>query len=272
MAVIEAPQAAPCRRSDRTPGRSQGSSRGRSAPALRRHQGRHGSRSFQRSGALAADRLARLRSQHILRDTYSSDERPIEEWEEFASFAEQSQLNREIVAEKKAIEQVVVPEAQGTRAKTFIGIGAMGLILASSRAGTSRCAARATTPSRSRRTTESTSNPPAVSRGKARKRAGGAPEWPGRVPVLAGGMSCERRAPSTSKRSASAGQGAGRSDRRSVRLGAQQRKLHRGCGTPGSMHVNVCAAVQNGHAVGVTVTTEPPNGGIANCIRRPFAA
>ena len=52
-------------------------------------------------------------SRHILRDTFSSDERPIEEWEEFAPFAEQSKLNREIVAEKKAIEQVVVAEAQG---------------------------------------------------------------------------------------------------------------------------------------------------------------
>ena len=29
------------------------------------------------------------------------------------------------------------------------------------------------------------------------------------------------------------------------------------CGTPRSMHVNVCAAVQNGRAVGVTVTTDP---------------
>ena len=39
-----------------------------------------------------------------------------------------------------------------------------------------------------------------------------------------------------------------------------------GCGTPGSMHVTVCAAVQNGHAVGVTITTEPHNAGISNCI------
>jgi hypothetical protein len=39
-----------------------------------------------------------------------------------------------------------------------------------------------------------------------------------------------------------------------------------GCGAPQSMHVNVCAAVQNGRAVGVTVTTEPPNGGVANCV------
>jgi hypothetical protein len=39
-----------------------------------------------------------------------------------------------------------------------------------------------------------------------------------------------------------------------------------GCGTPGSMRVNVCAAVQNGRAVGVTVTTEPPSGAITSCV------
>jgi hypothetical protein len=38
------------------------------------------------------------------------------------------------------------------------------------------------------------------------------------------------------------------------------------CGAPLSMHVNVCAAVQNGRARGVTVTTEPPDGAISNCI------
>jgi hypothetical protein len=32
------------------------------------------------------------------------------------------------------------------------------------------------------------------------------------------------------------------------------------------MKVTVCAAVQNGHAVGVTITTEPPNSGISSCI------
>jgi hypothetical protein len=39
------------------------------------------------------------------------------------------------------------------------------------------------------------------------------------------------------------------------------------CGVPPSMSVSICAAVQNGRAVGVTVRTDPPNGGIAGCIR-----
>jgi hypothetical protein len=32
------------------------------------------------------------------------------------------------------------------------------------------------------------------------------------------------------------------------------------------MSVNVCAAVQNGRAVGVTVTTNPASPGIASCV------
>ena len=32
------------------------------------------------------------------------------------------------------------------------------------------------------------------------------------------------------------------------------------------MGVNICAAVQNGRAVGVTVTTTPSNPGIASCV------
>ena len=38
------------------------------------------------------------------------------------------------------------------------------------------------------------------------------------------------------------------------------------CSVPRSMAVTICAAVQNGRAVGVTVRTKPANGGIASCI------
>ncbi|MBM4358175.1 MAG: hypothetical protein FJ096_08690 [Deltaproteobacteria bacterium] len=53
--------------------------------------------------------------------------------------------------------------------------------------------------------------------------------------------------------------------------GAYGAVLNRGdylnaCGVPPSMAVSICAAVQNGRAVGVTVSTTPPNGGIARCI------
>ena len=40
------------------------------------------------------------------------------------------------------------------------------------------------------------------------------------------------------------------------------------CGVPSSMAVSICAAVQNGRAVGVSVSTNPRNPGIASCITR----
>jgi len=40
----------------------------------------------------------------------------------------------------------------------------------------------------------------------------------------------------------------------------------RHCGVPGSMGVRICAAVQNGQAVGVTVTTSPRSGKVGRCI------
>ena len=41
-----------------------------------------------------------------------------------------------------------------------------------------------------------------------------------------------------------------------------------GCGVPESMAVDVCAAVQNGRARGVTVRTKPKNAGIERCVAR----
>ena len=39
-----------------------------------------------------------------------------------------------------------------------------------------------------------------------------------------------------------------------------------GCGLPSSTAVDVCVAVQNGRAVGVTVRTKPSSPGAASCI------
>lgn len=38
------------------------------------------------------------------------------------------------------------------------------------------------------------------------------------------------------------------------------------CGAPDDMHVTVRVAVSNGHAVGVTVATHPPNDTVARCV------
>jgi hypothetical protein len=40
------------------------------------------------------------------------------------------------------------------------------------------------------------------------------------------------------------------------------------CGAPNDMKVTVRTAVKGGRAVGVSVTTNPPNGAVASCIDR----
>ena len=40
------------------------------------------------------------------------------------------------------------------------------------------------------------------------------------------------------------------------------------CGAPDSMHVTVKVAIKMGRAIGVSVYTTPPNGGVAGCVDR----
>lgn len=44
------------------------------------------------------------------------------------------------------------------------------------------------------------------------------------------------------------------------------------CNVPSEMTLKICAAVQNGKAAGVTVTTDPVDGDIADCVRTQVAA
>jgi hypothetical protein len=204
---------------------------------------------------------------NILRDTYSSDEKPIEEWEEFAPFAEQSQLNREIVAEKKAIEQVVVEEAKGTRYKTLVGVGALVVILGGLAVWFFKVRG-------ARNDAIAVEGEQGINiesagglKGEGKKAGARVGTGPGGIPILAGGMSCEQ-ARARYIEEINIGGARGQAD---LTAGQFAGVLNNGayivaCGTPQSMHVNVCAAVQNGRAVGVTVTTDPPNGGIASCI------
>ena len=38
------------------------------------------------------------------------------------------------------------------------------------------------------------------------------------------------------------------------------------CGVPDTTSIRICAAVQHGRAVGVTVSTNPPSGAVQRCI------
>jgi hypothetical protein len=205
---------------------------------------------------------------HVLRDTVSSDELPIEEWAEFAPFAEHAKLHREIVAEKKAIARVVVEEAKGTRTKTFVGVIGLAVIL--SAIGIWFFKVRG-----ARKDTFDIQGEDGIAvesagglKGAAQKKPGGRiGTGPGGIPILAGGMSCEQ-ARARYVEEINIGGPKGQADLTAGQLGAV---LNNGsyivaCGTPQSMHVSVCAAIQNGRAVGVTVRTDPPSGGIAGCI------
>jgi hypothetical protein len=88
----------------------------------------------------------------------------------------------------------------------------------------------------------------------------------GGYPILGGGQSCESaQAAYVEEMSMSGG---GQKDITGGQYGAV---LNRGgyfahCGVPDSMSLNICAAVQNGRAVGVTVHTKPPDRRIQACV------
>src|SRR6266542_1193097 len=132
-------------------------------------------------------------AKHILRDTYSSDEKPIEEWEEFAPFAVQSKLHREIRAEKRAIERVVKAEAKDTRAKTMFGVGAIAVILLG--LGVWYFKVRGAKNDNIAVAGDLGINVESAGGLKGEGKKGGgrvAGRGPGGIPILSGGMSCEQ--------------------------------------------------------------------------------
>jgi hypothetical protein len=208
---------------------------------------------------------------HVLRDAFSNDERPIKDWEEFAPFAEQAKLHREVVAEKKELERAVVAETRGNR-RTMVVAGASLAAVAALLVGwqlTSRGL-------RQDAISVAADHGVAVEtdaglKGAVRKTPSGgggvAAAAGGNYPVLSGGMSCEA-AQEKYVQEINIGGSKGPADLTAGQFGSI---LNNGsyvvaCGTPQSTHVHVCAAVQNGRAVGVTVTTDPPSPGIASCI------
>lgn len=208
-----------------------------------------------------------------LRDTISNDERLIREWEEFEPFAQQAKVNRDIVQEKKALDAVVHAEKTGMQYKALIGAAVIGLIAAAGLGYWARERAN-----RERELAIQGDSADLVDSdaglGSSKKQGGGAfvgggavAGGGGKFPSVAGGKSCESAIASYNEQYTIGG-GEGKPD---LTAGAYGNVLNRGsylnaCGVPSNMAVSVCAAVQNGQAVGVTVTTKPSNPGIASCI------
>jgi eukaryotic-like serine/threonine-protein kinase len=205
----------------------------------------------------------------ILRDAFSKDERQIKDWEEFAPFAEHARLNRDIKAEKAALERVVVQESRSTRGKAFIGIALVGALIAA--AAVWFLTVRGQKSDDIAVQGETATNievDSGLNVAKSKRKGGGRVVGnSGGIPILAGGGSCESAQAAYIEEMSVAGP-RGQAD---LTQGQYASVLNRGtyfghCGVPDSMSVNICAAVQNGRAVGVTVTTNPRNGKVSSCV------
>jgi eukaryotic-like serine/threonine-protein kinase len=206
----------------------------------------------------------------VVRDSLSQDERAIKDWEEFAPFAENARLSRDVVAEKAAIERVVVQESRSTRGKTLIGILGVGALLIV--AGLWFLKARANRVDEVAVQVDSQSNietDAGLNSSKSHKGGGGGHivGHSGAFPILGGGQSCEA-AQASYVEEMSVGGPRGQAD---ITGGQYSSILNRGsyfahCGVPDSASISICAAVQNGRAVGVTVVLNPRNRGAEGCI------
>jgi hypothetical protein len=207
----------------------------------------------------------------VLRDAFSKDERAIKDWEEFAPFAEHARLHRDIKAEKVALERVVAQETRSTRGKAFLGIAALGGIVALGAvwfltvrgSRSDEIAVHGETATNVE--TDSGLNVPKSARGGGR---GGVVGRSGNYPIIGGGASCES-AQAAYVEEYKIGQGSNMPA--DLTANAYGSVLNRGtyfghCGVPSSMTVSICAAVQNGRAVGVSVSTTPRDGRISSCV------
>jgi hypothetical protein len=207
----------------------------------------------------------------FLRDTLGKEERPLKDWDEFAPFAEQAKLHREIKAEKVELEKNIESERKSTTSKAVIGVAS--LIAITGLVGGIVLKARGT-----RDDTVSIQGDSAVNvetngglKGATTAKAGAAGPGgrlatAGGFPVLPGGLSCEGAQAKYSEEMKIGDKGAPDLTQGQFSAVLGKGSYLNSCGVPSSTEVNICAAVQNGRAVGVTVTMNPPNPGQASCV------
>lgn len=218
---------------------------------------------------------------HLLRDSVTSAEKPIAEWEEFSLFAEQAGLNREIKQERRALERVVSAERHRQYWKVLIGATLLAMIGAAGAAWWVKKRAREKYEQTVRadeasnvETDEALRQKQKEAEEEAKKKGGGGAVQPGSggggYPQVAGGGCMDAKnkyIEDYSQRGVPPDLTAGAYNN----VLANGTKMLAACGVPDTMTVSVCVAVQNGHAVGTTVTTTPSNPSIAGCVRAQVA-
>ncbi len=204
----------------------------------------------------------------VVRDSLSKDERAIKDWDEFAPFAENARLSRDIKAEKAAIERVVVQESRSTRGKALIGVLGVGALLIVAGLWFLKVRANRSDDVAVQVDTQSNIETDAgLNSGKSKKGGGRVVGHSGGFPILGGGQSCEA-AQASYVEEMNVGGPRGQAD---ITGGQYAAILNRGsyfahCGVSDSAKISICAAVQNGRAVGVTVVLNPRNRGAEGCI------
>jgi hypothetical protein len=204
----------------------------------------------------------------ILRDELTGGAKTIDEWEEFAPFAQHARMHRDIAREKKEVAIVEKAEKKAGAAKFIVGIiVAVGLLSVGvffiwKNVGSRKDGG------------DLSDDPSAVDLSgggslKGAKKAGaGGRGVGGAGGGFVGGMSYEQ-ALATNNQEITMG-GKGGPDLSDGQLSAPMKNASfiSGCGAPDSMKVTVRVAIKNGHAVGVSVYTNPPNPAVAGCVDR----
>jgi hypothetical protein len=201
---------------------------------------------------------------HRITDTVEQRAALINEWPPFSLFAEHAKRQRELEKRKKVIGQIAAAETTRSRSKTVLGVVLLLAMVGGAggwyqiQRGSRRDEVEIKADESSNVETDNDLNVKKKKKAARKAGAGGS---------IAGGQSCEAAIDSYNELKV-VGESAGQAD---ITAGQYGRVLNGGtyfshCGVPNSMSVNICAAVQNGRAVGVTVSTSPGDGQKQACI------
>ncbi len=204
-----------------------------------------------------------------IRDEVAGQTRLISEWPDFAPFAEHAQIHRQVAEEKKAVVALEKKEVNASRTKSFVGVGVaiallgVGVFFVVQARGTKK------------QGTDISADQAALDlsgaggglKGQDKPKGGGGGGGAGAAGAnFPGGLSYEAALNVPEDLSATA-------DAKELSNGQLNGPMSNAafvssCGAPNDMKVTVRVAVRGGRAMGVTVTTNPPNGAVASCIDR----
>lgn len=208
-----------------------------------------------------------------LRDEKTGETRPIQDWPQFAPFAEHAKMKREVVAEAKAVVRLEQKEKSAGVVKYVVGaliassLVAAGVVWFVQHKG-SRGDGK-----------DLADDPSAIDlsvggglKGQKKPQAGGSSGGGGAGGGGGGvhfGMSYEA-ALNANNEEIKMGNAPGGPDLSNAQLSAPMANgsYISACGAPGDMKVTVRVAVKMGRAMGVSVYTVPPNPAVAGCVDR----